>query len=117
MAVSKGEHQKKLREQIYHTFVLGILSAYHEIGFKPPLSNRESGDGRYDILVEKQDKCFIFEFKVCDKEDDLEKEADAALEQIEIKRYSVDLDKNKPLIKIGVAFYGKRCRVKSDSAW
>ena len=112
LAVSKGEHHKKLREQIYHTFVLGILSAYYEVGYKRPVSNRESGDGRYDILVEKPDKSFVFEFKVCDKEDDLDKEANEALKQIELRRYGIDIDRNKPLIKIGVAFYGKRCRVR-----
>jgi len=112
LAVEKKDNQKKLREQIYHTFVLGILSAYHDVGYRRPLSNRESGDGRYDIFVEKPDKNFIFEFKICDKEDDLEAKANAALDQIVLKRYGTDIDQNKPLIKIGVAFYGKRCRVK-----
>ena len=42
------------------------------------------------------------------------KEASEALNQIETKRYGEDLDRHKRLIKVGIAFYGKQCRVKSS---
>ena len=112
LAVIKGENPKRLQERFYHIFLLGILSAYEDVSRKYPLSNRESGDGRYDILVEKSRGYFLFELKACDKEEDLEAHAEEALAQIDIKRYGADLDKSKRLIKVGVAFCGKQCRVK-----
>jgi hypothetical protein len=115
-------------ERVYHVFMLGILSAYDDVRCKHPLSNRESGDGRYDILVEKPDRNYIFEFKACGSEDDLDAKADEALAQIEVKRYGAELGAGlsvglgtglgagehvaKPLVKVGVAFCGKLCRVK-----
>ena len=110
LAVYKGENQ--VHERIYHVFLLGILSAYDDIRYHRPLSNRESGDGRYDILVEKSDANFIFEFKTGDSSDNLGEKAQEALAQIETKRYGADL--NKRLIKVGVAFYGKICSVRCD---
>ena len=54
--------------------------------------------------------------KVTDTEKDLEKTADAALAQIDEKRYGQDLDDKKPLVKIGVGLYGKQCLVKAAKA-
>ena len=110
LAAPKGMERRKNREQLYHAFVLGILSAYEDIHCRP-LSNRESGDGRYDILAVRPCFYIIFEFKVCDKEDNLEASAVKALAQIETKRYGDDLDKSKKLIRVGIAFCGKICRV------
>ena len=75
-------------------------------------SNKESGYGRYDILAERPKENVIFEIKACTKEEDLEKMAEKALEQIAAKCYSDDLDKSKKLIKVGIAFYEKKVRVK-----
>jgi hypothetical protein len=104
---------EKTPEAIYHAFVLGILSAYRDGAFKKPLSNRESGDGRFDILLEKEAFCVIFEFKSTKIPDKLEEEAEGALRQIDEKRYFTDAPKNKPLYKTAIAFCGKRCRAKS----
>ncbi len=112
LAAYKDEHINRTRERIYHIFLLGILSAYDDVRCKYPLSNRKSGDGRYDILVEKPDQYFIFEFKSCSTKNELETKAGEALEQISLKRYGEDLDKSKRIVKVGVAFYGKMCRVK-----
>jgi hypothetical protein len=112
LAVYKDKNEEKARERVYHVFMLGLLSAYDDIQYRRPQSNRESGDGRYDILAEKSNHYFIFEFKSSKEGDDLEERAEEALAQIESKRYGADLSKDKPLIKIGVAFYGKRCKVK-----
>ena len=58
-------------ERFYHGFVLGLvvdLAADYVI-----TSNRESGRGRYDVMIEPKDtkngEAFILEFKVCEKED------------------------------------------------
>jgi len=112
LAVYSGENEDKVKERIYHIFLLGILSAYDDVRYRYPLSNRESGDGRYDVLVEKLGAHYIFEFKACSEKEDLDKNALEALKQIETKRYGADLDQAKPLIKVGIAFCGKQCRVK-----
>ena len=113
LAAMQGEPANKTRERIYHVFLLGLLSAYDDVRCRRPQSNRESGDGRYDVLVERPDGDYIFEFKACGSAEDLGAKAAEALDQIDSKRYGTELDKTKPLIKIGVAFHGKQCRVKA----
>ena len=114
LAVFKGENDERAKERVYHIFMLGLLSAYDDVNCSRPLSNRESGDGRYDIFAEKSNRYFIFEFKACGAEDDLYKNAEKALAQITQKRYGADLDRNKPLLKIGIAFCGKTCKVITE---
>ena len=105
---------KTILETLYHIFLLGLLSAYDDIRFRYPLSNRESGHGRYDILVERASANYIFEFKAVDSKEELDKESSAALDQISAKRYGHDLGgySAKPLVKVGVAMWGKLCRVR-----
>ena len=109
LAAYKGDSQ--IQERLYHMFLLGILSAYDDVRCSYPLSNRESGDGRYDVLVQKPEVNFIFEFKASDSVEGLAEKAQEALAQIEAKRYGADLDKGKRLVKVGVAFCGKLCTV------
>nr|MCR4801552.1 PD-(D/E)XK nuclease domain-containing protein [Lachnospiraceae bacterium] len=102
-------------ERFYHGFVLGLL-----VELKPKyevLSNRESGYGRYDVmLVPKNvtDKAYIFEFKVHDPDEEktLEDTVQAALQQIEDKKYVTTLlEKGIPKDNIycyGFAFEGKK---------
>ena len=110
LSVLKREDARKVYERTYHTFMLGILSAYADVQHRP-VSNRESGDGRFDILVQRSKANYIFEFKACVEDDDLIKFAHEALEQINAKRYGADLADGKPLVKIGVAIHGKQCKV------
>ena len=112
LAAEKGINPKSTQESLYHAFMLGILSAYENVNCGYPLSNRESGDGRYDILAIRPDVNIIFEFKACSKEEDMETNAEKALVQINTKRYGADLDKSKRLVKVGIAFCGKDCKVK-----
>ena len=113
LAVYKGENIERAQERVYHIYILGLLSAYDDMRFRYPLSNRESGDGRYDVLVESVDTYYIFELKTCGKDENLNEQAEKALSQIETKRYGADLESaGKKLIKIGVAVCGKLCKVK-----
>ena len=81
-------------------------------------SNRESGMGRFDVmLIPKVNSIpgFIYEFKFTnDKNVDLNKLADEALEQIDDKKYDTELIGYgmDNIIKIGIAFRGKNAVVK-----
>ncbi len=108
-------------EKFYHGFVLGLLvDRVKDYTLK---SNRESGFGRYDVVLEPKDKnnkAVIMEFKVYDKdydkENNLSDTADHALRQIEKQRYSADLISKgvseKNILKYGFAFKGKKCLIK-----
>lgn len=102
-------------ERFYHGFVLGLLV---ELSGRYVLtSNRESGFGRYDVLLEpqnKEDDGIILEFKVHDGEDEdtLSDTVKAALAQIEEKQYAQTLIDHgiapEHIRKYGFAFEGKK---------
>lgn len=101
-------------ENFYHGFVTGILSNMKGYIIK---SNRESGNGRSDIFiraVSRRGVAVILELKVAKTFDDLDKRADDALEQIEEKKYEMELksDGYKNIIKYGISFFKKDCLVK-----
>ena len=102
-------------ERFYHGFVLGLLVDLS--GKYIITSNRESGFGRYDVMLEpknKSDKAFILEFKTYDKEDEegLKDTVQSALAQIEEKQYESNLIARgismEHIYKYGFAFEGKK---------
>ena len=114
---------KKEPERFYHGFVLGLLVDNAKDYILK--SNRESGYGRYDVVLEPKDPknvAVIMEFKVYDKDDgekSLDDAAQNALDQIEEKRYDADLIQRGILedriLKYGFAFEGERCLIKKAS--
>ena len=104
-------------ENFYHAFVLGML-----VGLKDSYyvnSNRESGMGRYDIMLEPHDKTknsFIIEFKVADdmEENTIEDVIANAKKQIEDRDYESNLRERgfNNITKMVFAFKGKECKMQ-----
>ena len=104
-------------ENFYHAFVLGML-----VGLKDSYyvnSNRESGFGRYDIMLEPHDKSknsFIMEFKAVNglRENTIEEAIENAKKQIEEKGYESNLKERgyTNITKMVFAFKGKECKME-----
>ena len=119
----KKESAKKAPENFYHGFVLGLMVDQTENYLI--ISNHESGYGRYDIMLEPIDKSneklpgIVIEFKVINpkKETTLEDTVEAALEQIEEKKYDAELIKRgvkkENIHHYGFAFKGKEVLIES----
>ena len=101
-------------ETFYHGFMLGIFSLFMEKGYSIK-SNRESGAGRFDLMIKKNDNTLgmIIELKIA-KDDDMEIVAEKALSQIEEKEYYEILvsDKVPTIYKYAIIFKGKKCIVR-----
>lgn len=102
-------------ENFYHGFLAGILSQSENYLVK---SNRETGDGRSDIIVKSpslRGRSFVLEVKVSAHIDDLETDAKRALQQIYEKNYMEELrgEGYKRIDCYGIAFYRKDCEVVS----
>ena len=96
-------------EKIYHVFLFGMALA---VGYKCT-SNKESGFGRYDLLIEGDVFNAVLEFKRANNPDDLELKSNEALKQIDKQKYYVRIENSKPIYKIGISCYKTECMVKS----
>ena len=114
----KNPSGKTQPERFYHGFVLGLMVELRDRYYIS--SNKESGFGRYDIMLEPRDKnmdAFIIEFKVVHtrRGETLEEAVKAALEQIEQKKYEMVLRdrgiSSERIWKYGFAFSGKNVMI------
>ena len=106
------------QESYYHGFLAGMLK---NIGNYIVLSNRESGNGRPDIILKYpsvRGKAVIIEIKVSGTYQGLEEKCDEALRQIEEQKYEEALRQEgyQNIMKYGVAFYRKECMAKLGQA-
>ena len=103
--------RKSLKENFYHGILLGILSYKTDWMV---LSNREAGNGYSDIQICDEDNglAMVIEVKYAD-DGDLDATCRKGLRQIEDKRYADKLkdERYQTILKYGIAFYMKECRV------
>lgn len=104
--------RKSIKENFYHGILLGILS--FKTGWEVS-SNRESGTGFSDILIEIDDSDIgiVIEVKYSDDEDQLEKDCKEALKQIKDRDYTQKLRDAgfHKILKYGIACQIKTCKV------
>ena len=103
--------KKQMKENFYHGILLGILGFQQNWSVS---SNKESGDGYSDILIETEDQetGIIIEIKYAET-GNLEAVSEEALKQIEDRRYEEQLLEEgvEHILKYGIAFYKKKCKV------
>ena len=103
-----------LNEQGYHVYIMTLFSFFINDNNFIIYSNRESGNGRFDIMIKdkKFKKGIIMEFKVT--KDDLENAALKGLKQIEEKEYYMDLinEGYSTIYKYVIVFARKKCIVR-----
>jgi hypothetical protein len=97
-------------EDYYHAFLAG---AFVGIGYEVE-SNKEKGLGRPDILLKDDDnrRAIIIEAKKSEKESDLDKDCDEAIDQIITEKYAEGLYGYEQILCYGVAFFQKQAKVK-----
>ena len=104
-------------EKYYKVFLVGIFVALMNDYVR--LSERESGYGRADLVLEPREKKklgYIFEFKISRNEEELERYAEEGFNQIKEKKYDIVL-RNRgvtEIIYIGLAFYKKKHKIKYE---
>lgn len=103
-------------EKVYHSFVLGMLISLNKDYILK--SNRESGFGRYDVILIPKNKNklgIILEFKKAKEKESLTESSQDALKQIQDKKYDQELKDLgiKNLLLLGIAFKGKMVEISS----
>jgi len=103
-------------EKVYHAFVLGMLVSLSE-NYEVK-SNKESGYGRYDVMIIPKDAAklgIIIEFKKIDEflKINIDEGTEAALKQIEEMKYEQELLQRgvENIVKLAVVFKGKEVRI------
>ena len=105
-------------EKYYHNILLGMILSMQKNYYIT--SNREDGQGRYDIILEPKDKIntgFVLEFKVGIDEEELEKLSAEAIEQIKKKEYTSSMRAKgiNDILAVGIAFHKKKTKVKFEN--
>lgn len=104
-------------EKYYKIFLIGIFITLSNDYIR--LSERETGTGRADLILEpknKENPAYIFEFKVAEDEKELENYAVEGFYQIKEKQYDIEL-KNRginEIIYVGLAFHRKELKMKYE---
>ena len=103
-------------EKIYQVSMIGLVGFL--MGKYEIISNNESGYGRYDLAmipIKNNEKAYLMEFKISKTEKSMTLKAEEALKQIDEKKYDTRLKARgiKNILKIGIAFYGKKVKVFS----
>ena len=101
-------------EKYYHGFLNGMLQRK---GSYRIVSNQESGFGRCDLAVlpaYNKNRGLLLELKVAKREEDVEKSAEVAIQQIKEKQYIEGLHRKgyTDILGYGIAFYKKTCTIK-----
>ena len=101
-------------ENFYHGFMAGLLV---NIGGYLVRSNRESGNGRPDIVMTEskfRGRAMILELKISDTIQGMEKKCEEALTQMEEQKYESSLEEDcfQPILKYAICFFKKRCMVR-----
>ena len=104
-------------EKYYKVFLIGIFIILGNDYIR--LSERESGYGRADLVLEPKNKinpAYIFEFKAVNDENELESYAEIGFEQIKEKEYDVELRSKgvNKIVCVGLAFYKKKLKMKYE---
>lgn len=104
------------KESFYHGLILGMLNS--RAGWITK-SNREAGDGRFDVITypRRGKKAVIFEFKYAKDAKDLDNAAKEALRQINKNRYDsyFGFRKLEKITHYGIVFHKKQCRVLKEN--
>ena len=105
-------------EGFYHGMVLGLMASLSSKYFIR--SDRESGEGRFDLQLEPKDKTLpgiLMEFKAvsASENDKLSELAEEALAQTKDKKYQMDLEDRgvSDIVRYGIAFSGKNVEVRA----
>ncbi len=101
-------------ESYYHGFMTGLLN---NAGRYRVYSNRESGNGRPDIVLTElrfMGRAIILELKISDTFRGMEKKCEEALAQIEEQKYAVPLEDDgyQEILKYAICFFKKGCIVR-----
>lgn len=109
----KGSEKEK--EQYYHAFLSGMLVGNENWGV---LSNKESGDGFADLMVETENPNvgIVIEVKWVNAFKDLDQACNKALQQIKNRKYDTYLRQEgyTDILAYGITFYKKRCKVRFE---
>ena len=101
-------------EDFYHGYMLGLFVNFLNREYIVK-SNREAGEGRLDIMIEKVDRSLgiVVEFKFTKENEDITKKAEEGKKQIEEREYykELELDRVENILTYSIAFKGKSCKV------